>query len=50
LQAPVGLAGALADQRNSVLDEIRLLVGEQFSAVADRGNRPDQLMTEARGQ
>src|SRR6266550_362639 len=50
LQPPIGLAGALADQRNGVLDEIRLLVGEQFGAVADRSDRPDQLMAEARCQ
>src|SRR3954467_662183 len=50
LQLPVGFARAFADQRNRVLDKVRLLVREQLGAIADRRDRPDQIMTEARGK
>ena len=50
LQPAIGLACAVANQRDGVADEFRLLVGQQFGAVADRRYRADQVMAQPRRQ
>ena len=48
LQARVGLPRAVADQRDSLADEIGIVLAEQFGAVGDRRDRADQVMAEPR--